>query len=486
MRFIRQSLTGLFLLSLTLGLFLWAGMLVRDAVQERLTDEPRQRQARERVFAVNVLPAEPVTVTPRLSAFGEVQSLRTLEIRAAAAGQVVEIAPNFEEGASVKAGELLVRIDPAAAQDALSRAKADLQDAMAEQSEAERAIGLENDELAAAQEQAVLRETALARQRDLSQRGVGTAAAVETAELSLSAAKQAVLTRRQALANAEARVDQAATAVLRAEISLSEAERKLGETEIRARFDGTLSDVNIVAGGLVSTNEQLASLIDPSALEVAFRVPIEAYGRFLDEDGRLKAAPVSIILDVLGVDLVSEGVLVRDSAAVGEGQTGRLLYARLDAARGLKPGDFVSVEVEEPQLERVVVVPSRAVNAAGEVLLLGEEDRLETMQVDVLRRQGDDVLIRARGLRGREIVSERTPLLGDGIKVRPLRTGDAEKAPEEPEMVELSDERRAKIRAFVEANNRMPDAAKARILAQLEEVKVPAQVIARIESRMGG
>ena len=45
---------------------------------------------------------------------------------------------------------------------------------------------------------------------------------------------------------------------------------------------------------------------------------------------------------------------------------------------------------------------------------------------------------------------------------------------------------RAKIRAFVEANARMPDEAKARILAQLEQEKVPAQVVRRIEERMGG
>jgi hypothetical protein len=53
-------------------------------------------------------------------------------------------------------------------------------------------------------------------------------------------------------------------------------------------------------------------------------------------------------------------------------------------------------------------------------------------------------------------------------------------------MLELSAERRAKIRAFVEANKRIPDEAKARILSQLDEVKVPAQMVQRIEGRMGG
>ena len=51
------------------------------------------------------------------------------------------------------------------------------------------------------------------------------------------------------------------------------------------------------------------------------------------------------------------------------------------------------------------------IDAAGTVLVVGEEDRLEVAEVDVLRREGDDVLIRAEQLLGREIVSERSPFL---------------------------------------------------------------------------
>lgn len=485
MRFLRQSLTGLFLLSLTLGLMVWAGAMIYDAVQLRMAQEPRVPQARERLFAVNVVRAEPETITPVLSAFGEVQSRRTLELRAAIAGQVIELAENFEDGATVAAGQLLARIDPSDAEDARGRALADRTDAEAEEIEAAAALGLAQDELAAAREQAALRERAFQRQQDLAARGVGTAAAEETAELAASSARQAVLTRRQAVSQAEARLAQAATRRDRAEIALAEAERRLADTRITARFSGTLSDVAVVEGGLVSTNERLARLVDPAALEVAFRVPIEAYARLLDTDGNLRRAPVTVTLDVLGVDLVSQGTLVRDSAAVGEGQTGRLLFARLDSPRGLKPGDFVTVRTDEPALDNVVRLPAQAVNAASEVLVLGAEDRLESLSVEVLRRQGNDILVRGAVLHGRDVVAERTPLLGAGIKVRPLRQGDAS-ALQEPEMLELSEERRAKLRAFVESSQRMPAEAKARILGQLDQPQVPARMVARIEARMGG
>lgn len=483
MRFLRKSLTGLFLLSVTLGLLAYAGLMVRESVRARMAQDAFVPQARERVFAVNVVPVAFQTVTPVLSAFGEVKSRRTLELRATASGAVVELDPAFVEGGQVAAGQLLARIDPADAQSALDRAESDLLDAQAEQREADRALVIARDELVAADQQVTLRETALRRQRDLLERNVGTAAAVESAELALASERQSVLTRRQAVATAEARIDQAATRLRRAEIARDEARRQLEDTEIRAEFAGTLSDVTVVAGGLVSANEKLAQLVDPQALEVAFRVSTQQYARLLDDAGHLVQAPVSATLDLFGTNIIARGRISRDSAAVGEGQTGRQLFATLEAARGFKPGDFVTVSVEETPLESVARLPATAINAASEVLVVGAENRLDTVAVDLLRRQGDDVLVRGRALAGSLVVAQRTPLLGAGIRVKPLQ-GDA--TPEPPAMVELTEERRARLVAFVQANTRMPKAAKARILTQLEQKRVPADMVERLESRIGG
>jgi hypothetical protein len=274
----------------------------------------------------------------------------------------------------------------------------------------------------------------------------------------------------------------------RRKIALADAERRLADTEIRAGFDGVLSGVTLVEGGIVSSGESLAQLIDPKAVEVAFRVSTSQYTRLLSETGALVGADVTASIDILGVDLEATGRISRESAAVGEGQTGRLIFARLNDAAGFRPGDFVSVRIEEPPLERVARLPSTAIDAANTVLVLGEEDRLEVAEVELLRREGNDVIVRARGLRGREVVSERTPLLGAGIKIRPIRRNSdgAVQAAAEPEMLSLDPERRAKLVAFVEGNQFMPAEAKARVLAQLKEDMVPARVVERIEGRMGG
>lgn len=486
MRFLRQSLMGLFLLSLTVGVLALAGNMIMSAFEERMAREAFRPEGRERIFAVNVVTATPETITPQLVAYGEIRSRRSLDIRAETNGTIIGLSERFEEGSHVDAGDLLVQIDPADAQSALDRVINDVLDAEAEVRDADRALLLANDDVAAAREQAALRDRAATRQADLKTRGVGTAAAVESADLAAASARQQVLSRRQALAQAEARVDQAATRLERTGIAKSEAERRLADTEIRAGFSGTLSDVAVIEGGLVTMNERMARLIDPTALEVAFRISTPQYVRLLDDAGALKPARVTVTLDLLGIDLSASGQVTRDSASVGEGQTGRQLFATLSDTRGLKPGDYVTARVAEPPLENVVRLPAAALNAANQVLVIGEGDRLERLTVTLLRNQDDDVLVRSAELAGREVVARRTPLLGAGIRVKPLRPEGEAVAAEAPALVELSDERRAKLVAFVESNERLPAEAKERILSQLSKPRVPARMVERIESRMGG
>ena len=487
MRFLIRSVTGLFLLSVTVGLLALAGYSVKTAVDERLARESRAPVARERVFAANVVEVVPGRIVPELVAFGTVESRRRLELRAPVGGRIVELAPGFEDGAEVRAGQVLVRIDPSDAETARDLARAALDEAVAEEAEAIRAQGIATDDLAVARTQADLRARALDRQREIDGRGLSTATDLEAAELAAASAAQAVLSKRQALASAEARRTNAGIALARQRITLAEAERRLADTVIRAGFDGALSQVSAVEGGLVSPNEMLAEVVDPAALEVAFRVSTAQYARLLDPVGRLMPAEVTVALDVYGAEIVAQGRLARVGAAVGEGQTGRTLYAALAAAPGFRPGDFVTVTIAEPALDDVALVPATAVGPEATVLALGPEDRLEEIAVEVLRRQGDGVILRAAALWGREIVAERSPLLGAGIRVRPLRpTATATDAPDEAEFVELSPERRAELIAFIEANAFMPEDAKARVLAQLQQDRVPARVVARIEERMGG
>jgi len=199
----------------------------------------------------------------------------------------------------------------------------------------------------------------------------------------------------------------------------------------------------------------------------------------------LRAAEVSVTLDLLGAEMRSSGEITREAAVVGEGLTGRLLFASLASSKGLRPGDFVTVNITEPALNWVARLPATAVSGNNQVLVIGEDERLSETDILLVRRQGDDVLVRSRELSGTQIVAERSPLLGAGIKVRVL-LAEGEAPPAEPETIALDQERRAKLIAFVEANKRMPKQVKARLLAQLQEPEVRKEVVERLEGRMGG
>lgn len=484
MRFFGRAMGGLFLAALTLAILALAAGVIVSALRERMAGGPPPRPAEERVVSANVVTVETGRVVPVITAYGEVRAVRTLELRAPVGGRVAEVSPSFADGSMVAEGEVLLRLDPAEAQAARDLAAAALMEAEAGGREAGRALDLARDDLAQAEAQLQLRQAAVQRQQDIAARGAGSAAAVETAELAAAQAEQALLGSRSALAAAEAAVDQAAIAVTRARIGLAEAERILGDTVIRAAFGGRLDGVSaVVTGGQVNANEVLGQVIDPAALEVRFRLSTAQFARLVDGDGVLPA-PVSVRLEVAGADVAATGRIVRAGASGAEAGGGRVVHAALEAGDGLRPGDFVTVAVEEPALEGVADLPATAVDASGRVLAVGEGERLEEVAVEVLRRQGDRVIVAPGALAGREVVAERSPLLGAGIRVKPVRAGETEEA--RAEVVELTPERRAALVAAVEGHAGMPAAVKADILEQLQADRVPAALVARIEARAGG
>ena len=483
MRFFRRGLFGLFLTALTAGLLIASVYVFQNAQNER-DGRKRGNTVRERSFTVNVLPIEVGIISPELTAFGEVVSGRTLELRAAASGALVEMSDSFREGGAVKKGELLFATDPSSASANLALAETDLREAEAELSEAREALVLSNDELKASERQFALRMQAADRQKSLRKSGVGTEAALETAELSASSAETAALGKRQLVANAKARINRAETGLVRRKINVAEAARKLDELTVRAGFDGVLANVSGVLGGLANGNERLAELIDPNALEVAFRISSEQFANLSGADGGIKAAKVDVHFTGLSVPIPAK--VERSSAAVGEGLTGREIFARLtgDQVASVRAGDFVKVTVAEPALQGVSKIPSTAASSSGEVLVVGSDNRLRTATVKILRKQGDDLIVRAEHIAGERIVKQRAPQLGDGILIEPRAENEKPVLEEAAKDVELTSEQQVKMTSFV-SDSQMPDAVKQRMLKSIETGTISQKMFDRISDRMG-
>ena len=483
MRFMARGLFGLVLLVTTLGILGIAAKTFVSSVQEMREKNNRPRVARERVFAVDVRVLEFGAHAPEIATFGEIISGQTLELRAAASGAIVRLSPSFREGANVKKGALLFQTDPALARSKLLLAENQLEEAQSDLVDAQSEFLLSQEDEKAANKQLLLREQALERQISLRERGVGTEASVETAALSAASAEQALVSKRMARSQHQSRITRAEIAVSRTEINFDEATRVFDDTTVVAEFDGVLSEVSAVLGGLVNANEKLGSLINPNALEVSFRISNQQYGNLIENSSGLTGTEVSVYFAEFDSPL--SGVVERVGAAVGEGQTGRELFAKLDnrSAEVVRPGDFVSVRIKEPVMQGVAVIPATAASSDGEVLLVDDGDRLLSGKVTILRKQGDDLVVRAPDLAGARLVLLRAPQLGEGIRVEPRAPGND--AMIELETVELSAERRALFIAKITESSFIPEKRKTAILEKLNQEKVPAALIKRLENRMG-
>ena len=480
MRFFRQSLMGLVLVAVTLGLLAWSVGTVVGALRDKDGDGPASPSAEERLATARVLSVLPRTMTPQIAAFGDVRARRSLELRAPRSGRIAWVAPGLGEGVRVAAGAPLVRLDNTESLAALALAKTDLAALEGARDRAAAGFVLGQDALAAAEAEVALRQTALDRQRDLLSRGAGSASAVESAELAEASARQRVLSSRQALLQAEREREEVAASLARQAIALSQAQRAVTEAEITAPFAGALNAVSLVEGGLVSGNERLAVLIDPDRLDVWIRVSSAEFTRLADAQGVLRPGTVSVRLGDGPGDPRATGKIALAGAAVEDGEAGRLIIANLDQDAGLRPGDFVAVTLDEPPITGAALIPSRAVGPDATVLALTDEDRLEAIAVTVLRRDGNDVIVDAAPIAGREIVSDRTPQVGQGIKVRPLRPQAA------PQRVALDAAERARLIGLVEADPSLSDADRMAYVAQLSAPDVPADLVAQITSRAGG
>lgn len=459
------------------------------------------RTPKEKAYSVEVGTLIAETVTPVITSYGHLVSGKTLELRSAVAGPLIELSPNFRDGGVVSKGEVLFRIDPSKLESALSFAEADVAEAKADLAESKAALELAKLEADAAQSQLDLRIQAATRQEDLRSRGVSTETDVEAASLARAAAEQTLVNRRQVVAAADARMAQAEITIARRETSLVDAERALEDATVTAPFDGIISAPDAAAGRLVSANEMLGTLIDPTEMEVSFRVTNMQFSRLLNDAGTLRKADVKIIIQSGKSSSEAAATLDRAGAEVGDGQIGRLVYARLTEPdpRLVRPGDFVTVEIPERPLSDVASIPSSAATADGRILLIDDNNRLEEFEATPVRNQGDTLLVTDVPF-GRQYVLARAVQLGAGIGVTPVevtKTAPAEAIEQEtaptsatppvapePDTIALDDTRRAAIIDFINASTSMKPEMREKFLEELSRPDVPRATVEKFEQKI--
>lgn len=247
---------------------------------------------------------------------GTVSLTTTVSIRPEVSSKVVWISPKFHNGASIPAGETLVRIDPADFELRVQAAQAAVKEAEAEVWR-EKARG-EHDARVFAQDYPGL---------EVSER----------------------VRRLPSLAKKEAKLS-------KVQVALKSAELKLARTRISLPFDAEVLNVRVELGELARPDTALGLAYSADALQV--EVPIEP--RTLEQ-----MAPVigrTAVVHANGKSYRAE--VARVSAVVAP--TSRLATVFLQFSDGApasalpKPGTFALVSIEGPILQNVFRLPETA------------------------------------------------------------------------------------------------------------------------------
>jgi RND family efflux transporter MFP subunit len=278
----------------------------------------------------------------------------------------------FEEGEAVRAGQVLVRLDPALPSAQAAQARAAVE-------EAEAALRIA---------QADLRRSAdLARSESVA---------------------------RQILEQREATARQAEARLLAARARADEALARLAQATIAAPTDGIVSRRSVLVGAVVQPGQELLRLIRDGRIELAMRIP---------ELELSTARPGQVARVFHGAQEVEGRVRAVAPLVAGDTRLG-IAYVALPAESGLRPGMFARAELRPDAVPAQLTVPQEAVvfregRAVAFVLPEGSE-RVQARSVTTGQRRDGVVEITAGLAEGERVVAAGAGFLGEGDRVRVL------------------------------------------------------------------
>jgi HlyD family secretion protein len=312
-------------------------------------------------------PADAVVVEQRtlvrtLQFSARVASQTRVDVGSTVTGRVQAVL--VAEGAAVKQGEVLLRLESQELSAALSQAEAAERQAAA-QLAGLRSTGVVSAQAAVSQAEAASRaaQAAWARTNQLVTQGFLSGAALDEAQRSRDVA-QAQLDSAQAQqrASGERGADQAQAQAQRAaaQAASQAARAKLAQTELLAPADGRVLLREVEPGQIVQPGKALLGL----ALAGPVQIVAQVDERFLDQ---LRAGQTaSVLADAYATQRFAARVLSIAPSVDAQRGSIEVKLALLEAAPAFLREDMtLSVEVETARRERSLVLPLAALRVAG-------------------------------------------------------------------------------------------------------------------------
>ncbi|EMI18483.1 efflux transporter RND family, MFP subunit [Rhodopirellula maiorica SM1] len=354
--------------------------------------EPTAKQikaTRKSAALVETITVERGSFSPTLRVLGTVQPAQEIVLSPRVSGQVVEVSPQFLPGGRVRKGDLLLRIDPADFENALSIEESELE-------QAEASLKIEEGRQSLAQKELRLLE--------------GT----------IDDTNRDLVLRAPQIASIRAEVNAAKAAVERAKLDLA-------RSSVLAPFDAQVISRSVNVGSQVSPGDELAQLVGIDEYWISAAVPFRSlrWIQFPTSDqpgsevtlknpdawpvGTQKQARVARMIGTVDERTRLAQVLVAVADPLGEtSDTPPLILQSL-----------IEVQIEGRAIEDVVRLERRYVRE-GDTVWVMEEGQLQIHDTEVLFRDAEYAYI-GDGLRsGDEVVTTTLATVAEGVGLRKM------------------------------------------------------------------
>jgi HlyD family secretion protein len=385
----------------------------------------------EKIWPVTHAITNAQTLSPELHLFGRIETPRHARLSAAISAEVTEL--HISEGQRVTQGQILISLDGAEEELLLQQREADLADSEAQLQLILRNIETDKEVLQHMKRLHTLTKSKADRLKTLNSKNLIATERLEDTQQEV--ARQGIeLARQQAqVDNNPQRVSQAEAAVDRTEARLENQRLNLQRADIRAPFDGRVSNLSVSPGDRVQTGQSLISLYDSNALQIRVPVPSSAVDTMKTalRDGYTISAEIS------GQKLKAN--LSQLASEVDRGKSGvDALFTVADSDGKLELGRAVEIAISMPAIDNVIALPLQSIYDNKRVFII-ENGRLRSIEVSPIGQrintQGElEVLVRQNPLSsGVAILATNLPKASTGLKVEVINNDSAQLEPiEEP------------------------------------------------------
>ena len=414
---VKQNRAGCLIALLIIALsVIAAGAIIKSKKSPEASNE------KPKPLPVSVLIAEPNTVTPVTTLYGQVTSPSFATLVSSVTANVLQVP--VLPGQRVEAGDLLVQLDDAEARLAFAQAESRALDASAQYQLEQQRQKSDRSQLKREKELTELAKKSFERSSNLFQKGLISQSQFDTAKDQYSRQASALENRELSIRQHKARLQALQAAEKSAQTAVAQAKLDLSRTTVTAPFSGRIVDVPVAVGDRVRNAQTLATLFNPEALEVKALIP----NRYLLSVRQALAANETPIahLQASGLDSIAVP-LKRLAGAVRAGGGGVEAYFQLPPDSALELNRNVALLLELPAQDNAIAVPNQAVFGLNAVFAIDSDNRLQRIEVeqlgDALSEGGDkQVVIRSDQISsGSRILATQLPTAITGLTVTPLQ-----------------------------------------------------------------